>query len=399
MGGQEMIMNRKLKDGRYLHINQEYGWYIDKEEKYKQNILPNNKIQRSREKINFFDYPNIYLLSGCNGKCKYCYQNEHFNVGNMNLKFEDIREFIHNIKDKQSKNHKKYIELFGGEPLLRKDIIDIIGFLKDEGYVVNIATNGTPEILRNDQFINVCKENVHIRISLDGHNSKLHEKYRTPNTFEKIVENIKYIRSENISVSIKSIITDHNYPYIEEILHFVKEELKVNKWNYNVLYNLEACKKNGITSNITHLTMVKELCNDKYEQFYPMMKQTPFCQMLIKVFTRTSPYYLRTYPFLNYDGNLFINDQLIVPEYKIGSIEHIKSNWINLVNEIEYERESCKKCINKNFCYLGNYGELYKIDKKLKMEFPTCNTLRLCIFTLMEQNEKGLNILKSILEG
>lgn len=35
MGGQEMIMNRKLKDGRYLHINQEYGWYIDKEEKYK----------------------------------------------------------------------------------------------------------------------------------------------------------------------------------------------------------------------------------------------------------------------------------------------------------------------------------------------------------------------------
>lgn len=53
MGGQEMIMNRKLKDGRYLHINQEYGWYIDKEEKYKQNILPNNKIQRSREKLIF----------------------------------------------------------------------------------------------------------------------------------------------------------------------------------------------------------------------------------------------------------------------------------------------------------------------------------------------------------
>ena len=80
-----MIMNRKLKDGRYLHINQEYGWYIDKEEKYKQNILPNNKIQRSRGKINFFDYPNIYLLSGCNGKCKYCYQNEHFNVGHADI--------------------------------------------------------------------------------------------------------------------------------------------------------------------------------------------------------------------------------------------------------------------------------------------------------------------------
>ena len=73
--------------------------------------------------------------------------------------------------------------------------------------------------------------------------------------------------------------------------------------------------------------------------------------------------------------------------------------WSGQNGGISHERESCKKCINKNFCYLGNYGELYKIDKKLKMEFPTCNTLRLCIFTLMEQNEKGLNILKSILEG
>lgn len=394
-----MKVTKKIKDNKYLHIEQNCGWYIDTNPDFTEGILPDSEIQRFTSDTFFFNHPNVYLLSGCNGKCKYCYQDGHFSSGNKNLSFNEIKDFIFLIKDKQDKNSPKHIELFGGEPLLRKDIIDILKFLKEENYFIDIATNGTPDILKNEEFLKLCQDNVQIRISLDGHTKELHETYRTPDTFEKIVENIKLLRKNNIEVSVKSIITDNNFQYIEDVLHFVKYELNVENWNYNVLYNLDACKRNGISSKITHSIMVTELCNDKYFEYYPLMRQTPLCQMLISVFTRKSQRYIRTYPFLNYDGNLFINDQLIFPEYSIGSIKRVNDNWKDTVNSIEYERPVCENCLVKKYCYLGNYGELYKVDSSLKSEFPTCDILRDCIFILMEQNENGIKILKKIIGG
>lgn len=394
-----MKLTKKLKDEKYLHMDQNYGWYIDTNSNFTDGILPDSEIQRVTSDTHFFNLPNIYLLSGCNGNCKYCYQDGHFNIGNKNLKFDEIKEFVNTIKAKQDETTQKCIELFGGEPLLRKDILEIIQFLKEENYSINIATNGTPDILKDEEFIKLCQENVHIRISLDGHTKELHETYRTPNSFDQIVENIRYLRSQNIEVSVKTIIADHNFPYVEDILRFLRDELNVKHWNYNVLYNLDACKRNGIFSKITHSMMLAELCKDKYFEFYPMMRQTPLCQMLISVFTRKSQRCLRTYPFLNYDGKVFINDQLIVPEYSIGSTSHINDNWKEIVKEVEYERPVCETCMIKKYCYLGNYGELYKKDPLLKEEFPTCDILRECIFLLMEQNEKGIRILKKILGG
>ncbi|SET45490.1 radical SAM protein [[Clostridium] polysaccharolyticum] len=394
-----MIKTIEVKKGMYLHIHSKYGWYIDSEKKYKSSMLSNIPIERKSNKSSFFNHPNIYVMSGCNGKCKYCYQEEHLNQGFNNLSITEIKKFLDFLEERQDKTQPKIMELFGGEPLLRKDILDIIALIKQRGYHINIATNGTLPILRQKEFIDLCKERVHIRISLDGHTSELHELYRTKGSFGKIVENIHGLVSNHIDTSVKSIIVDNNFPYLYDILCFVRDCLGIKKWNYNVLYQLRTCQKNNVVSSVTHDMMIKEMCKKKYFEFMPMLMQTPFAQMITSVFIKQTKKYRRTYPFLNYDGKIYINDQLIVPEFELGTIDTFREDYWEIIKKIELQRKSCEMCYAEDYCYLGNYGELYMTDRTLISEFPTCDIMRKCVVYLMSQGEYGVEMLKNIYVG
>jgi len=389
-------MNIKLNDNNILHVIAGMGWYIDNNEVIDVKRLGESFINRSWEEKDVLNNPCIYVMPVCNGTCQYCYQNKNLSTSMPNLTYNDIKRFIEKLNCYQNGNINRTVELFGGEPLLRKDIKDIIMLLKENGYRVLIATNGTLPILRDSEFLKIIKENVHIRISLDGHTKELHEKYRTKNTFENIVNNVKTLRNENIDVSIKSIISDYNFPYIEDILYFVRDQLKVKHWNYNVLYKLDAYHDNGIVTNINHYDMVKELCKEKYSKFLPMFKQTPFTQMLTSVYVKQTKRYRRMYIFLNYDKKIYMNDQLIVPEYCMGDYNDFHYSVSNFIKKYETERDSCKKCFARDYCYLGNYGELYNKDTSLMNEFPTCDILRDTIRYLMTLRSKGIKILRNI---
>lgn len=389
-------MDINIEKNKFLHILTGKGWYIDDNEFIDVKRLENSTIIRDYNVVDVLNNPCIYVMSACNGKCKYCYQDGHLRNMTPNLAFEDIENFVFNLSKLQNNNAPKTIELFGGEPLLRKDILKIIELLKSFGYKILIATNGTLAILGDSEFHGLIKENVHIRISLDGHTKELHEKYRTPDSFDKIVENIKKLRRAGIDVSVKSIISDDNFHYIEDMLSFLRDELCVRHWNYNVLYKLGAYHDNGIETNIDHFTMVEELCKEKYNEFMPMMRQTPFTQMLTCVNVKHTKKYRRTYIFLNYDKKIYMNDQLIVPEYSIGDMNNLNLPYLDFIKKYETERNTCKNCFNKDYCYLGNYGELYNKDSSLNSEFPTCDVLRKSIVYLMNQQEKGIDMLRRV---
>lgn len=288
-------MNLELEYEKYMHDTNQ-NWCLDKEEEE----FKISQITREFNSTDIFNNPCIYLVNSCNGNCKYCYQDKNLRNDNS-LTIEDVKEFIDILEPFQDDKTNRTIELFGGEPLLHRDIVNIIELLTSYNYKILIATNGTSNLLRDADFLKKLNKNVHVRISLDGHTKELHEKYRTFNSFDKIVENIKIIRANHIDMSVKTIINDYNFPFIEDILKYVKYELGVKYWNYNVLYQLDAFLENDIKSSVNHLDMVKELTKDKYYEYLPMMKQTPFCQMLTNVYVKHLKRYRRNYIFLNYD--------------------------------------------------------------------------------------------------
>jgi pyruvate formate lyase activating enzyme len=100
------------------------------------------------QKTSLLDYPDrisaIVWTSGCNFRCPFCY-NKKLAQGNAGLFPEDeILSFL-----SKRKGLVEGVVISGGEPLLQDDLVDFIGKVKKQGFLVKIDTNGSfPEKLR-----------------------------------------------------------------------------------------------------------------------------------------------------------------------------------------------------------------------------------------------------------
>ncbi len=79
---------------------------------------------------------NVYPL--CIFKCKMCYIWQRKDVPMMS--FEKIKEFIDMFAE--FTEQKADINFIGGEPLLRKDIFDLIAVASKHGIRTSLCTNG-----------------------------------------------------------------------------------------------------------------------------------------------------------------------------------------------------------------------------------------------------------------
>jgi 7-carboxy-7-deazaguanine synthase len=113
-------------------------------------------------------------------------------------------------KCKELKN--ECITLTGGEPLIHKDVHNLINTLSDEGFEVNIETNGSVDI---SKFMENTK-NVFFTVD-----------YKTPYSGEEdkmYMDNFyKYIRSNDVVKFVCASIEDLNK--MKDVVHTMKQSL------------------------------------------------------------------------------------------------------------------------------------------------------------------------------
>lgn len=84
-------------------------------------------------------------LAGCNLRCSYC-------DTDYSLSIKDGKEMsISEILDKVKEIGYKNITLTGGEPLIHQNVEELIDILIENGYKVNIETNGAVDITKYTQ--------------------------------------------------------------------------------------------------------------------------------------------------------------------------------------------------------------------------------------------------------
>lgn len=160
----------------------------------------------------------LHLTENCNLNCKYCYQKKI----KKELKFDDIKSII-DIESKKDEK-KSTICFFGGEPLLRKDIVyKTIEYAKkvekDTGFKFKyqMNTNGT---LLDAEFLNCIKENnIHITYSIDG-NEYSHNLNRITKdgktTYDIVVKNAKKLLEIQPYATAMMVITTNTLDYISK---------------------------------------------------------------------------------------------------------------------------------------------------------------------------------------
>jgi len=142
------------------------------------------------------------------------------------LTFGQIRKFLNTVDNKQTS-----IAFTGGEPFLRKDIMNIIEFVKKRGFSLRLITNAT--LLNSSIIRKIVELNVdEICISLEG-DKNVHDKIRGKDTFDKVIwslSELNHYRDKKIKIYLWCTISNYN-------INNLKETVKIaHKHNVSIIY-------------------------------------------------------------------------------------------------------------------------------------------------------------------
>lgn len=161
----------------------------------------------------------------CNFECPYCYEGEQKGVMSKNTQ-ESVVSFVSKFA---KENQNIHITWFGGEPLLVKNIIyglsdRFMNICHNENveYEAEIITNGY--LLDRETVFKLQKYKINfIQVTIDGlpetHNKRRKLKgCNENNTYDRIVENIRFAKEQGINVSIRVNIDRQTISEIDQIM-------------------------------------------------------------------------------------------------------------------------------------------------------------------------------------
>lgn len=166
----------------------------------------------------------LEICGSCNLKCGHCY------IGNQPQKELSLSEWKDVIT--QLADMKTFIlSLGGGEPLIRKDFLQILDHSISEGIRdILIPTNGT---VMHDDIFNYLKKsdaNVIFMVSLDSYRQEFHDHLRgVEGTYQRVIKNIKEIVEAQQDCALATVITRDNCNDVKGLWDLMKG-MNIKKW-------------------------------------------------------------------------------------------------------------------------------------------------------------------------
>ncbi len=153
----------------------------------------------------------------CNLRCKHCYA-----TAGKPLPDELTTEEAMDAIDKLNRLGVTIISFSGGEPLVRKDIYELMSYAHEKGIYVAVATNGT---LISEEVARKMKEAGvgYVQISIDG-TKETHESFRgIKGCYDRAVEGIKNCVKQNFFVNVSMTVTKYNYHDVDAVISLCEE--------------------------------------------------------------------------------------------------------------------------------------------------------------------------------
>ena len=264
----EMLHNQYDEKGNFA----DRKYLIDEQEEAKAfkmaylDFLDN----RDEDEIQLFFVPNY----SCNFACYYCYQ-EGYSPSESKLTTEVVDAYFDYIS-REFAGRKKYITIFGGEPLLpgdnqRKAIEYLVEKANEARLDLAFVTNGYTLASYVELFKTAFIREV--QVTLDGtkavHDSRRYLKGRQ-STFDRIIEGIDACLENNISINLRMVADKDNLGNLPELARFAigkgwtKSPLFKTQIGRN--YELHVCN-----SSPDRLYSRAEM----YQRIYEMMQEHP----------------------------------------------------------------------------------------------------------------------------
>jgi len=310
------------------------------------------------------------LTSACNLQCIHC-----LSSSGKRARGELTLEECRSILDDLARMKVFYINMGGGEPLLRSDFFDIARYSLEQGIDIQVSTNGT---LLGESVVRQMADlpGLRVQVSLDGADAATNDTIRGQGSYRKARESLELLARHDIDFSINCVLTQLSFPQLDTFSDLAR--------SYGARLRVSRLRPSGRGSK-------------KWEQLRPTMEQNMlFYHWLLahpEVLTGDSFFFLsalgqeldglsmcgagRITCCLTPCGDIYPCAFLIWPQFWAGNVRQkpLSVMWLNapIFQHLRlYEAEACHGCPHSSSCHGGCIAAAFFATGSLGNPDPEC---------------------------
>jgi radical SAM protein with 4Fe4S-binding SPASM domain len=158
---------------------------------------------------------SLEVTMRCNLRCQHCYIPEERRASRKEreLSLGEIQRILDEVTDAGC----LWLLLTGGEPLLRRDFLDIYTYTKRKGLIVTLFTNGTLVTRRIADYLAEWRP-FNIEITLYGATQETYERVTgIPGSYARCRRGIDLFLERQLPLGLKTVVMTLNRPELEQM--------------------------------------------------------------------------------------------------------------------------------------------------------------------------------------
>ncbi|MHB8809804.1 MAG: radical SAM protein [Desulfobulbaceae bacterium] len=165
-------------------------------------------------------FVQCHLTERCNLSCTHCYQTGgrtgELSLNEIRALLAEIADMLRAWTDAYGLEFSASLNVTGGEPLLRRDLFEIIGEMGAGGFAVYLLTNGT--LVDKDKAAQLAALGVKgVQVSIEGPED-IHDSIRGKGSFAAACRGISHLVAAGNTVTMNATLSEINAGKVREMV-------------------------------------------------------------------------------------------------------------------------------------------------------------------------------------
>jgi len=161
---------------------------------------------------------NYYVTLRCNQRCTFC-NIPHTNNGSPSREphIDQVRANLRDLK----RLGVLILDVTGGEPLLYRDLVEMLAIAKKMRFITSVTTNGMLYPRLAEQLVGKVDA---LLFSIDSTDGDEHDRIRATKSFDLVLEALSVARKLRQPLYISHVVTNESYDKVDEMIRFAKDQ-------------------------------------------------------------------------------------------------------------------------------------------------------------------------------
>ena len=274
----------------------------------------------------------IDVTNRCNLKCPVCFANAAVSKKLYEPSFEEIRQMLKNLRNLKP-SPTPAIQYAGGEPTVRKDIVELIKLAKEEGFShTQIATNGLRLARKESLAKELAEAGLNtVYLQFDGVTEEPYIYNRGKNLLPQKIQAIENCRKAGLGVVlVPTLVKGINDDQVGDIIQFAIKNIDIiHGVNFQpVSFAGRTPQEKVEEQRITipdFVDLVSKQTDDQIESsdFYPPSSVEPISHFIGALEGKEPSVTLNCHQHCGIATYIFIDDEKIIPVTRFIDVDEL----------------------------------------------------------------------------